>query len=157
MDREHFLQQVEHLHDRGQSIRTIAAALGVNRGRVERAVKMLSLQRSSRPGRQDEIRPPGLFVGRQREMEALRATLEQASLRLSDAITSFFCTASQRQPVVLILDNLHWADKPSLLFLEFVAREIADTRLLVVGTYRDVELARQHPLFHTLGELTREP
>ena len=82
---------------------------------------------------------------------------EQARFRLFDAITSFFLHASYRQPVVLILDNLHWADRPSLLLLEFVAREIAAARLLVLGTYRDVELSRQHPLFHTLGELTREP
>jgi DNA-binding NarL/FixJ family response regulator len=82
---------------------------------------------------------------------------EQARFRLFDAITSFFLNASLRQPVVLILDNLHWADRPSLLLLEFVAREITAARLLVLGTYRDVELSRQHPLFHTLGELTREP
>jgi predicted ATPase len=82
---------------------------------------------------------------------------EQARFRLFDAITSFFRYASHRQPVVLILDDLHWADRPSLLLLEFVAREIAGARLLVLGTYRDVELSRQHPLFHTLGELTREP
>jgi predicted ATPase len=71
--------------------------------------------------------------------------------RLFDAIMSFLLKASHRQPVVLILDNLHWADRPSLLLLEFVAREIAAARLLVVGTYRDMELSRQHHLFHTLG------
>ncbi len=82
---------------------------------------------------------------------------DQARFRLFDAITSFLLNVAHRQPVVLILDNLHWADRPSLLLLEFVAREIAAARLLVVGTYRDVELSRQHHLFHTLGELTREP
>ena len=57
---------------------------------------------------------------------------------------------------VLMLDDLHWADQPSLMLLQFVARELGGARLLLVGTYRDVELSRQHPLAETLGELTRE-
>jgi tetratricopeptide (TPR) repeat protein len=55
-----------------------------------------------------------------------------------------------------VLDDLHWADQPSLLLLQFVARELGNSRLLLIGTYRDMELSRQHPLAETLGELTRE-
>ena len=80
---------------------------------------------------------------------------EQARFRLFDSITTFMKTASRTQPIVLMLDDLHWADKPSLLLLEFLARELAGARLLIVGTYRDVELSRQHPLAETLGELNR--
>ena len=57
---------------------------------------------------------------------------------------------------MLVLDDLHWAGHPSLLLLEFVARELGNSRLMVIGTYRDVDLSRQHPLSQTLGELTRE-
>ncbi len=57
---------------------------------------------------------------------------------------------------MLVLDDLHWADKPSLLLLEFVAREINHCRLLLVGTYRDVEVSLHHPLSQTLGNLIRE-
>ena len=57
---------------------------------------------------------------------------------------------------MLVLDDLHWADKPSLLLLQFLARSCAAAALLVVGTYRDVELRRQHPLAQTLAELNRE-
>ena len=57
--------------------------------------------------------------------------------------------------MVLVLDDLHWADHPSLLLLEFVAKELGNARLMVTGTDRDVELSRQHPLSQTLGELTR--
>ncbi|MFQ6030383.1 MAG: AAA family ATPase, partial [Dehalococcoidia bacterium] len=81
---------------------------------------------------------------------------EQARFRLFDSISSFLKTASQKQPLVLVLDDLHWADHPSLLLLEFVARELGGGRLLVMGTYRDVEVSRRHPLSQTLGELTRE-
>ena len=81
---------------------------------------------------------------------------EQARFRLFDSITAFLKTASQRQPLVLVLDDLHWADQPSLMLLQFVARELGGGRLLIVGTYRDMELSRTHPLAEALGELTRE-
>ena len=81
---------------------------------------------------------------------------EQTRFRLFDSVAAFLKGASRTQPLVLMLDDLHWADKPSLLLLEFVARELAGARLLLVGTYRDVELNRRHPLAQSLGELTRE-
>ncbi|MCH8282536.1 MAG: protein kinase, partial [Chloroflexi bacterium] len=81
---------------------------------------------------------------------------DQARFRLFDSIATFLKTASQRQPLVLVLDDLQWADQPSLSLLQFVARELSGARLLLVGTYRDMELSRQHPLTETLGELTRE-
>ncbi len=81
---------------------------------------------------------------------------EQARFRLFDSITTFLKNASKSQPIVLVLDDLHWADKPSLLLLQFLARELRGARLMVLGTYRDVELRRGHPLADTLGELARE-
>jgi tetratricopeptide (TPR) repeat protein len=80
---------------------------------------------------------------------------EQARFQLFDGIVRFLQTASKRQPIVLILDDLHWADQPSLLLLEFLAREPRGARLLVIGTYRDVEVGRRHPLSRTLAELAR--
>ncbi|MFQ6030583.1 MAG: AAA family ATPase, partial [Dehalococcoidia bacterium] len=80
---------------------------------------------------------------------------EQARFRLFDSVTTFLSSAAQAQPLLLVLDDLHWADQSSLLLLEYVTREIGRSRILLVGTYRDVELNRQHPLAETLGELTR--
>ena len=82
---------------------------------------------------------------------------EQARFRLFDSITNFLKSASQTQPLMLVMEDLHWADQPSLLMLEFLAREISQCRLLVVGTYRDTEVVAGHPLNQTLGELAREP
>ena len=79
----------------------------------------------------------------------------QARFRLFDSITAFLKSAGRRRPLVLVLDDLQWADHPSLLLLEFVAKELGNARLMVIGTYRDVELSRQHPLSQSLGELTR--
>jgi predicted ATPase len=82
---------------------------------------------------------------------------QQARFRLFDSITTFLKRASEAQPLMLVLDNLHWADRPSLLLLEFLAQEVGESNLLVLGTYRDTELAQRHPLGQTLGELARQP
>ncbi len=81
---------------------------------------------------------------------------EQARFRFFDGITQFLKNATKVHPVVIVLDDLHWADKSSLLLLQFVARETRSSRLLIVGTYRDIEVGRQHPLSQTLAELNRE-
>jgi predicted ATPase len=82
---------------------------------------------------------------------------EQARFRLLDSIAAFLKNASQPQPLMLVLDDLHWADKSSLLLLQFLVRQVAASRLLVMGCYRDVELSHQHPLSETLAHLSREP
>jgi DNA-binding CsgD family transcriptional regulator/tetratricopeptide (TPR) repeat protein len=82
---------------------------------------------------------------------------EQARFRLFDSITNFLKNSAQSQPLVLVLDDLHWADRSSLMLLQFLASEMGSSRLLVVGLYRDTELSRQHPLSETLSQLTREP
>jgi class 3 adenylate cyclase/tetratricopeptide (TPR) repeat protein len=82
---------------------------------------------------------------------------EGARFRLFDSTVSFLRAAAGSRPLVLTLDDLHAADTPSLLLLEFVAREGGDAPLLIVGLYRDVELHRDHPLRATLGELARIP
>ena len=75
----------------------------------------------------------------------------------SNSIRQFFVSLCSRQPTLLVLDDLHWADAPSLRLLEFLAPEIADSRLLLIGTYRPTELSRQHPLSDALGGLARAP
>ncbi|HJS06078.1 MAG TPA: protein kinase, partial [Pirellulales bacterium] len=81
---------------------------------------------------------------------------EQARFRLFDSITTFLRNASAACPMLLILDDLQWADEPSLRLLQFLAQEIRETHIFVVGTYRDVELSRGHPLTRTLAEIARE-
>ena len=81
---------------------------------------------------------------------------EQARFRLFDSIVSFWKSAARSQPLMLVLDDLHWADEPSLLLLSFLAQQLADSCIFVVGCYRDVELSRQHPLSDTLAQLSRE-
>jgi DNA-binding CsgD family transcriptional regulator len=56
---------------------------------------------------------------------------------------------------MLVLDDLHWADTPSLLLLRFLGYELPHSSILVVGTYRDVEVGPDHPLAKTIAELSR--
>ena len=78
---------------------------------------------------------------------------EQARFRLFDSVTMFLRNAGSSKPIVLFLDDVQWADMPSLLLLQFLAKELQATRLLVIATYRDLTLDRRHPLRHTLGAL----
>jgi predicted ATPase len=82
---------------------------------------------------------------------------EQARFQLFDAMTSFLVNTSQSQPLVLALEDLHWADTSSLRMLEFLGSRISDSRLMVVGAYRDGEVSPEHPLSQTLGTLSSEP
>jgi class 3 adenylate cyclase len=83
--------------------------------------------------------------------------LEASRFQLFDSITTFLHNAARSQPIVVFLDDMHWADKPSLLLLEFLSRQLRDSQILVICTYRDVELGRQHPLAQTLASVIREP
>jgi len=78
-----------------------------------------------------------------------------ARFRTFDAIGQFLLKATQQVPITLVLDNLHWADAPSLSLLEFVTQELTRSRLLLVGTYRDSDISKT-PLLSTLGGLSRE-
>ncbi|MBI1818208.1 MAG: AAA family ATPase [Deltaproteobacteria bacterium] len=80
-----------------------------------------------------------------------------ARFQLFESVNSFLAAASRGQPLALILDDLHWADKPSLLLLQFIARAISDARVLILATYRDTDVRPQHPLAHALGDLVRAP
>jgi DNA-binding SARP family transcriptional activator len=81
---------------------------------------------------------------------------EAARFQLFEAVTSFLSTAARTRPLVLVLDDLHAADEPSLLLLQFLARELGSARILVVGALRDVDPPPTDPLTTALTELARE-
>ncbi|MGH2783786.1 MAG: protein kinase domain-containing protein [Actinomycetota bacterium] len=81
---------------------------------------------------------------------------EQERFRLFESVTTFLVNAAAATPIVLLLDDLHWADKPSLLLLQHLARKVPSSRLIVLGTYRDIELDRRHPLSEVLATLRRD-
>jgi tetratricopeptide (TPR) repeat protein len=75
--------------------------------------------------------------------------------RLLNAVSTFLRNAATVQPLVIVLEDLHWADRGTLDLLLHVARNLEGARLLIVGTYRDVEVDRQHPLSSALADIRR--
>jgi tetratricopeptide (TPR) repeat protein len=75
--------------------------------------------------------------------------------RLFDAVASWLTAASADEPVLVVLDDLQWAAKPTLLLLRHVLRAGAG-RVLLLGTYRDTELTHDHPLVELVADLRRQ-
>lgn len=80
---------------------------------------------------------------------------EQARFRLFDSVSRFLIGASERQPLAILLEDLQQADRPSLMLLAFVARELSRSRVLLLGTYRDDEVFGEY-LNEALTALSKE-
>ncbi len=80
---------------------------------------------------------------------------EGARFRLLEAAANFLSAAAAAEPLVLVVDDLHVADAPSLVFLRFLTGRLGDAPILVVGCYRDTEV--RPDLADALSELGREP
>lgn len=76
--------------------------------------------------------------------------------RLFRAAAGFLHALAERYPVAVLLDDLHWADSSSLALLAHLARQAPAQRVLLLGTYRDAEVGRRHPLTVTVHDLERE-
>jgi class 3 adenylate cyclase/tetratricopeptide (TPR) repeat protein len=72
------------------------------------------------------------------------------------AVVGLLAQVSRRQPVIIVFDDLQWADKASLLLLRHLTAAEQTMRVLILGSYRDSELARSHPLLDTLAALHRQ-
>ena len=68
------------------------------------------------------------------------ADLGAARFQLNQAVAGLLRRLAEARPLLVVVDDLHWADVPSLWLLAFLAGELKDARLVVVGTYRDVEV-----------------
>ena len=69
-----------------------------------------------------------------------------ARFRAFDVTVTYLRERAAWQPLVVVLDDLHWSDRSSLRLLSFLARQVHDAAVLVIGTYRDVGLAAgEHP------------
>ncbi len=94
--------------------------------------------------------PPAVFAVR----GTVGAVASQMALFI--AVEDFLTALAVRQPIVVLLDDLHWSDPASLDLLRFLARSVAGLPLLVLVTYRSDELTRRHPLSALLPHLARE-
>jgi len=106
----------------------------------------------------------GLTAGARRSSAAFadagRADFEDPAQRLArlfDAVIGALGRLSTERPLVLVLEDLHWADGSTRDLIRFLARNIRDERLLLVATYRSDDMHRRHPVMPLLAELARSP
>jgi predicted ATPase len=86
----------------------------------------------------------------------LKVPPEQSRRLLLSSITKVIERAVRKNPLILVFEDLHWADEGTLALLEHLARSISTMRLIVIGTYRDIELDPAGPLMHSLEGLIRQ-
>ncbi len=83
----------------------------------------------------------------------LQSDPETERYRLFDAVAGWLAAAAAARPMLLVLDDLHWAGKPTLLLLRHIVRARAPARLMIIGTHRDTEVSPAHPLAELLADL----
>ena len=88
--------------------------------------------------------------------EPIRADPESERFGLFEAVAALIEIASREQPVLLVIDDLHWAAPPTLLALRDLIRSERSFSALVIGTYRETELDVGHPLAQLLADLHRD-
>jgi predicted ATPase len=94
-------------------------------------------------------RCPGL------EMPAA-ASLDRERARLFEGVTRFTADLSRHGPLLVVLEDLHWASESTLQLLHYLARHLAAHSVLIVGTFRPEALTPQHPLTTLQHEFLRE-
>ncbi len=109
----------------------------------------LALPAEREPGTEAML-APSLIPGRRPEQDV-------GQLQLFDAVLGLLGELSERQRVLLVVEDLHWADASTRYLLSFLLSRLKSQRLLVVGTYRSDDLHRSHPLRPLLSELVRLP
>ncbi|MDQ3677132.1 MAG: AAA family ATPase, partial [Actinomycetota bacterium] len=125
-----------------RDVTSTAAALGPEAAaRLRRLIPDLTWGPEPRAAHDDVQADPG-------ESDAAR-------FQLFDAVTSLLRGAAAGGPLVIILDDLHGADHPSLLLLGFLAMQLRDSPILVIGTYREAEARLDPQLAATLSDIIR--
>src|SRR6185436_18547572 len=114
----------------------LRSALGVGGGELTRLLPHLS-------ERTGELSPP------------VEADPDTERHRLHTAVTELLTAVAEVRPVLLIIEDGHWADAPTLLLLRHLARPGGDARLLLLATFRDSEADMPGTLSETLADLRR--
>ena len=114
----------------------LRAALGTVGGELTRLLPDL-------PTRVGELPPP------------VKADPDTERHRLHTAVTDVLAAVSHQRPLVLVLEDGHWADAPTLMLLRHLARAAGTTRLLLLATFRDTEADMPEALAETLADLRR--
>ena len=99
---------------------------------------------------------PELAAALPSEAAAPAADPETRRYLLFEAVSTLLTAVSQGAPLLLVLDDLHWADRATLHLLRHTIRSSQEAPLLIVGAYRDAEIGPEHPLADLLADLRRD-
>ena len=106
-------------------------------------------------GRGSRAQLAALLPGLDEEVAVKDGNDPSAQLRLFEGLLELLDLLSEERPVVLVLEDLHWADRSTRTFVDFLARSLRRERVVLVLSYRTDELHRRHPLRALLSELDR--
>jgi predicted ATPase len=121
-------------------------------GSYVREMDPAAVKSELRTGRTDVERLVPELAERWSDVPSLAPAVDADRFRLFDAVATLLKKAAATQPPVVIVNDLHWSDLPSLRLLRFLVRDLRAARLLVVATYRDVDVDRHHPPAAVFGE-----
>ena len=88
--------------------------------------------------------------------EQIESNPEGQRYRLFEAAAGLLSAIARSRPLLIVLEDLHWADRPTLLMLRHLVRSSHQAPLCLVATYRETELGRTHPLAEILADLRRD-
>jgi tetratricopeptide (TPR) repeat protein len=88
--------------------------------------------------------------------EPVESNPEGRRYRLFEAVANLLCLISRNRPLLVVLDDMHWADRPTVLMLRHLLRSSHRATMCLVATYRETELDRMHPLSEMLADFRRE-
>ncbi|HTU88024.1 MAG TPA: AAA family ATPase [Solirubrobacteraceae bacterium] len=106
-------------------------------------------------GRGTRAQLAALLPGLDEEPASADRNDPSAQLRLFEAVLELIDCLSCERVVALTLEDMHWADRSTRMFLDFMARSLRHERVMLVLSYRTDELHRRHPLRSLLAELER--
>ena len=134
-----YLPTIEHIEEAARQVspETLRLALGENAPEIAKLMPELRV-------RYPDIPEPVLLPPEQERRYLLRG------------VSEFVERAARATPLVLIFEDLHWADESTLLLVQYLAQRLAQMPVLVLGTYRDTELKPGRPLAGVLPGLLRQ-
>jgi class 3 adenylate cyclase/tetratricopeptide (TPR) repeat protein len=88
-------------------------------------------------------------------VEPIALEKDEERFRLFDAFSQLLIEVSQHRPLLLVLDDLHWADRGTVAMLSHVAHFVSDNPIFMIGAYRDAEVDRSHPLSGAVTAIRR--
>ncbi|TKJ20209.1 LuxR family transcriptional regulator [Blastococcus sp. CCUG 61487] len=114
---------------------------------------------AGQPGAVVPVRPPGegQDLGRPLPHRAAPQPTDDGRLQLFESLAHLLCELAAATPLLLVLEDVHWADRSSRDLLRYLLARLVDEPILVVVSYRSDDLHRRHPLRPLLAELVRQP